>query len=111
MSNKHPSIKSKLFKLKKWLTIQETAKHLSIMFGEEVQEADVLRLGLDRHLKWSVNFVNHAHAKRGDQFLPFDEWEVKVRKMASWQNAQTLAANDGMIAVYCAGFDMAFYER
>ena len=60
MSNKQTSIKSKLFKLKKWLTIPETAKHLSIMFGEEVQEADVLRLGLDRHLKLSVNFVNHV---------------------------------------------------
>ncbi len=111
MSNKQTSIKSKLFKLKKWLTIPETAKHLSIMFGEEVQEADVLRLGLDRHLKLSVNFVNHAHAKRGDKFLPFDEWEEKLRKMASWQNAKTLAANDGMIAVYFSGFDMAFYLK
>ena len=111
MSDKLPSIKSKLFKLKEWLTIPETAKHLSIMFGEDVTEADVLRLGLDRHLKLSVNFVNHAYAKRGDKFLPFDEWEVKLREMASWQNAKTLAAQNGMIAVYFSGFDMAFYLK
>lgn len=52
----------KLFNLKKWLTIPETAKHLSLLFEEEVTEADVLRLGLDQHLKLSVYFVNHAHA-------------------------------------------------
>lgn len=111
MRDKLPSIKSKLFKLKEWLTIPETAKHLSIMFGEEVTEADVLRLGLGKHLKLSVNFVNHGHAKRGDKFLPFDEWEEKLRKMTSWENAKTLAAQDGMIAVYFSGFDMAFYLK
>lgn len=43
----------------------DAAKHLSIAFGEEVSEADVLRLALDGHLKLSVNFVNHAYVKRG----------------------------------------------
>lgn len=31
--------------------------------------------------------------------------------MASWQNAKTLATNDGMIAVYFSGFDMVFYLK
>lgn len=56
---------SKLFKLKEWLTVPDAAKHLSIAFGEEVSEADVLRLALAGHLKLSVNFVNHTQAKRG----------------------------------------------
>lgn len=56
---------SKLFKLKEWLTIAEAAKHLSVAFGEEVTEADILRLGLDRKLILSVNFVNHAYASKG----------------------------------------------
>ncbi len=51
---------SKLFKLKEWLTLPDAAKHLAIAFGEEVGEADVLRLALDGHLKLSVNFVNKA---------------------------------------------------
>ena len=55
----------KLFNLKEWLTIPETARHLSIAFGEEVSEADVLRLGLDGQLQLSVNFVNHAKARCG----------------------------------------------
>ena len=47
----------KLFNLKPWLTLPDAARHLSISFGEDVSEADVLRLGLDRHLTFSVNFV------------------------------------------------------
>ena len=35
------------------------------MFGEPVSEADVLQLGLDGHLKLSVNFVNGAVARYG----------------------------------------------
>ena len=47
---------SKLFKLKRWLTIAESAKHLSMVFGEEVVEADILRLALDSQLTLSVVF-------------------------------------------------------
>ena len=56
---------SKLFKLKQWLTIGETAKHLSNVLSEPVSEADVLKLGLDEHLKLSINFTNGAPAKKG----------------------------------------------
>lgn len=57
---------TKLFKLKKWLTVPDAARHLSIVFGEEVREADLLRLALDGHLKLRVNFVNHARARCGE---------------------------------------------
>lgn len=69
---------SKLFKLKRWLTVPEAARHLSIVFGEEVKEADVLRLALDGQLKLSVNFVNHARARCGP-IVPIENaqtWEV-----------------------------------
>lgn len=55
---------SKLFKLKKWLTIDDTAKHLSSIFDEPVKNYDVLRFALDGHLKLSVNLVNHATARK-----------------------------------------------
>lgn len=55
----------KLFNLKKWLTVADTARHLSIVFGEDVTEADVLRLALDGRLRLSVYFVNHARARCG----------------------------------------------
>ena len=42
MSKNQTPIKSKLFKLKKWLTISEAARHLSIVFDEEVSDADDL---------------------------------------------------------------------
>ena len=66
----------KLFTLKKWLTLPETAKHLSIVFGEEICEADILRLAIDGHLKLSVNFVNHAKARSG-RIMPIEEAEFE----------------------------------
>jgi hypothetical protein len=65
---------SKLFKLKEWLSVADAAKHLTIVFDEEVTEADVLRLALDGHLKLSVNFVNHAKAKPG-RIVSWEETE------------------------------------
>lgn len=63
---------NKLFKLKKWLTVPEAARHLSGVFEEPVSEADVLRLCLDGHLTLSCNFVNGALARRG-KLIPMAE--------------------------------------
>lgn len=56
---------SKLFKVKEWLTVVDAAKHLAIVFGEDVTESDVLRFALDGALKLSVNFVNGATGRVG----------------------------------------------
>ncbi len=63
---------SKLLNLKQWLTIKDAARHLSILFGEDVGEADILRLGLDKKLQLSVNLVNHATVKR-QKIIPISE--------------------------------------
>jgi hypothetical protein len=54
-----------LFTLRKWLTVDEAAKHLSVLFDEPVANAELLRLALEGELRLSVLFVNHARAKRG----------------------------------------------
>ena len=83
---------SKLFQLKEWLNISEAARHLSIVFREQVAEADVLRLALDRQLTLSVNFVNHR--ARGEKRLPrFKDaqfWEVSADLAASVPLVTTL---------------------
>ena len=63
---------TKLLKLKEWLTVPDVAQHLSILFGEEVSEADVLRLALDGQLTLSVDFVNPTSARCGP-VVPFEE--------------------------------------
>ena len=55
---------SKLFKLKEWLSVSDAGKRLSLSFGEDVTEADVLQLALDGHLKLSIYLVNGAYARR-----------------------------------------------
>ncbi len=67
---------SKLFQLKGWLTLEDTAKKLSNSLSEQVNEADVLRLGLDGHLKLSVNFINKAPVRRG-KVIPNSEASYK----------------------------------
>jgi hypothetical protein len=42
--------------------VPEAARHLSILFEEEISEADVLSLALDGLLRLSVLFVNRAFA-------------------------------------------------
>ncbi|MGX2966969.1 hypothetical protein ACWIW6_02770 [Ursidibacter sp. B-7004-1] len=46
----------KIYKFKKWLTLEETAKRLSIETREEITKADILQLALDEQLKMSVYF-------------------------------------------------------
>ncbi len=53
---------SKLHKLKEWLTVPDAARHLSKSLGEEVPEADVLRLALEGHVKLSLFLVNAVQA-------------------------------------------------
>lgn len=83
MSKKKPHSKSKLFKLKEWLTVPDAARHLSIVFGEEVSEADVLRLALDGHLKLSVYFVNYAKASCG-KVVPYEDVEWRESTLLSF---------------------------
>ncbi len=52
---------SNLLKLKKWLTLSEAAKHLTLVLEEDVAESDVLQFSLDGDLTLSVQFVNAAY--------------------------------------------------
>jgi hypothetical protein len=73
-----PKSKSgRLFSLKEWLTLDDTARHLSIAFGEEVTRADVLRLAIDRRLTLSVNFVNHATVRKG-KLVPLEQTKFSI---------------------------------
>ncbi len=55
---------SKLLKLKKWLTLDEAANHISNVLGEPVTLADIYSFALEGHLVISVNFVNIVKAKK-----------------------------------------------
>lgn len=70
MSDKQALNGGKLFSLREWLNLDEAARYLSLMFGEDVSAADILRLALDKHLVLSVNFVNQAYGKLGKLISP-----------------------------------------
>ncbi|NMM38568.1 MAG: hypothetical protein HHJ09_13905 [Glaciimonas sp.] len=56
---------SKLFNFKNWLTLDESANHLTTRLKEPVTQVDILQLVLDGHLTLSVNFVNTVYARKG----------------------------------------------
>lgn len=72
-----PKKPGKMFSLKEWLTLEDAAKHLSMIFDEEVTVPDVLRLALDRRLTLSVWFVNHTQAKKG-KLVPLSECKLRL---------------------------------
>lgn len=63
---------SKLLKLKRWLSLEDAAKHLTVVLEEEVEVKDVLGLALDGHLKLSVYVVNPTPAERG-KIVPIEK--------------------------------------
>lgn len=80
---------SKLIKLKKWLTVPETAKHLSQILSEPVGDADVLRLALDGHLNLSLRLSSQTPAK------PY----FKIKTDALERNFVASIIGDGQIAL------------
>lgn len=67
----------KLFKLKEWLTLDEAAAHISSVLGEPATVADLYRFALDDHLTLSVDFVNHAYARKG-KWLKTEQVEFRL---------------------------------
>jgi hypothetical protein len=84
----------KLLNLKPSLTVPDAARHLSILFGEDVSEADVLRFGLDRHLTFSVDFVNHAYGRPG---RPVPLSEATRSTIPSLEGDKSIAFFDGYL--------------
>jgi hypothetical protein len=100
----------KLLKLKEWLTVPDAARHLSILFGEDLSEADVLRLGLDGHLTLSVDFVNHAQAQCG-KIIPVADAKRNVIRIDENKfihiiegihlgDGRVIAHGEGVISIY-----------
>jgi len=58
-------MKSKLYSLKEWLTLEDAASHLTSVLSEKVTVADVLQLAIQKHIKLSVNLISAAEANKG----------------------------------------------
>jgi hypothetical protein len=66
-----------LFNLREWVELEDAARYLSILVGEETRPDDVLRLGLDGHLSLSVRFVTAVTALCG-KTIPLENAERRL---------------------------------
>jgi hypothetical protein len=87
----------KLFKLKNWLTISDTAKYLSTALEEDVTEVDVYRLCLDGHLKLSVELVHDTQARPGKIV---GMTEVEYRDVPALDRKTMKADLENMVRIY-----------
>jgi hypothetical protein len=117
--------KAKAFRLREWLTVPEATRYLTIAFGEDVTEADVLRAAIDGHLKLSVDFVNGTLAERGklltDQSgspgppseptavsgpgVPLFSSRKKSRATSAWPDLREVPQSEGLGAVGTLTFE------
>ena len=88
------SKKFSLIAVKEWLTLADTAKHLAILFGEDVTESDVLQIALDGRITLSVNFVNASNARPGT-ICPIELVEPTVSELMG----QTISHYPGRVIV------------
>jgi hypothetical protein len=98
----------KLLKLRDWLTVPDAARYLSILLGDKVTVAHVLRFALDRRLTLSVNFVNITLARCG-KIIPQADAESKIiqtsdGKSDSWINEVSLS--DGRVISFTGNFTL-----
>lgn len=89
----------KLFKLKRWLTLQETANHLSNLFGEPVTETDILRLALDHKLNLSAVFVGGVWAS---YCKPVDDADIRYEEVPTLDGVGVLKIPIGGQITYAA---------
>jgi len=80
---------SRLFKLREWLTLDESAAHISNVLGEPATVADLYRFALDGHLTLSVDFVNHTHARKG-RWLKTDQVEFELMEYDLFGNKREI---------------------
>jgi hypothetical protein len=85
---------SKLFKLKKWLTLPDAAKHLTSVFEEEVTEADILRLALDGKIKLAIQLINGAYA---NLLNPIDISNLKYKEVPALHDGTVMLPIGGSV--------------
>jgi hypothetical protein len=86
----------KLLKFKAWLTVPETARYLSTLFGEDVTEADALRLALDGRLTLSVRFLNMVAAQCGKTTAAAQQTQIPalIERGVIWRDFDGVCLGD-----------------
>ncbi|HZZ21168.1 MAG TPA: hypothetical protein VFE60_00620 [Roseiarcus sp.] len=96
----------KLLKLRDWLTVADAARHLSILLGDEVTEAHVLRFALDGRLTLSVDFVNITAARCG-KIIPHADAKRKIIQTSDGKSDSSInevSLSDGRVISFTANF-------
>jgi hypothetical protein len=96
----------KLLKLRDWLTVPDAARHLSILLGDKITEAHVLRFALDGRLTLSVDFVNITPAWCG-KIIPHADAKRKIIQTSDGKSDSSInevSLSDGRVISFTRNF-------
>ncbi|MDV6340480.1 hypothetical protein R2103_01660 [Nitrosomonas sp. Is24] len=102
---------SKLFKLRKWLTVKETASHLTILLGEDIREADVFRLALDNKLMLSLFLPTTTQAKFAEEIPLPEELDYLRHNYGCGDTIMTVSLDQITVLEGICNFPMIGTER
>ena len=102
---------SKLFKLKKWLTLQDSARHLALAFGEDFSETDVLQLVMAGTLEISVIFPNITKGFYGVLVPRDDVAECDRTPELSLDGIDTVYKYSGPMILDDDGWGVSMFKR
>lgn len=85
---------NKLLKFKSWLDLNDAAKRLSIVAGEDVSTSDILQLALENHLTLSAYFPSEVYT-RPARLIPLDAAQI-IEGPNPFDPSQTLRIVDGL---------------
>lgn len=104
---------SKLLKFKRWLTIDEAARRLSIIADEQVTESDIFRLALDHELTLSVYFAKDIYARVANFNIEYDGDDERIYLTGDYENKPILLMGEfdvGMLGAGRALIEQAYME-
>jgi hypothetical protein len=94
-----------------WLTVPDAARQLSRIFGEDISEASVLLMALQRRLKLSVRFVNPVEA-RPVKSIPSEEWMYEEFPLvASYRSCEVASPSEANWMTFGLNADCGIFYR
>lgn len=88
---------NKILQFKQWLTLDDAAKQLSTMLDDEVTDADILQLCLERQLTLSVHLINQAQGRRA-RTVPMSEARVRLFPNITMKELGTPGPKDYLVS-------------
>lgn len=94
-----------------WRTVPDAAHHLSRILGEDISDANLLLMALQRQMKLSVRFVNPVEARLVES-ISSEEWIYEEFPLvAAYQSCEVAASSEANRATFGLNADCGLFYQ